>query len=83
MSDVVLPELGEGIEKAVVACIHYKQGDHVDAQDDLLEVVTDKATFNVAAGVSGRVSSVLVKERQEISIGERLASIDPDPEGEQ
>ena len=53
MSFVTLPELGEGIEKATVACWHYKVGDRVTRDDDVVEVVTDKAVFNVVAGASG------------------------------
>ncbi len=75
MSFVTLPELGEGIEKATVACWHYKVGDRVEKDDDVLEVVTDKAVFNVAAGDSGILRSILVRDGQEVKIGEALAEI--------
>jgi len=75
MSFVTLPELGEGIEKATVACWHYKVGDRVNDNDDVVEVVTDKAVFNVAAGVSGTLRGILVRDGQEVKIGETLAEI--------
>ena len=73
MRRVVLPELGVGIDKATVACWHCNIGDYVRKDDDLLEVVTDKATFNVAAPSEGIVKEILVPEGQEVKVGEVLA----------
>ena len=77
MHHVVLPELGEGIEKATVACWHIKEGERVQADDDIVELVTDKATFNVTAGNAGIVKNILVKEGRDAKIGEPLAIIVP------
>ncbi len=75
MSFVILPELGEGIEKATVACWHYKVGDRVKGDDDVVEVVTDKATFNVPAGAPGTLREILVRDGQEVRVGEVLGEI--------
>lgn len=75
MSFVTLPELGEGIEKATVACWHYKAGDRVQQDDDVVEVVTDKAVFNVPAGASGTLREILVRDGQEVKVGEVLGEI--------
>jgi len=76
MENIVLPELGEGIEKATVACVDCKIGDLVQSDEDLIEMVTDKATFNVSASQSGKVKEILVKEGQEIEIGKTLILIE-------
>ncbi len=76
MSLLKLPELGEGIEKATVACWHYKVGDRVTQDDDVVEVVTDKAVFNVVSGSSGILRGILVRDGQEVKIGEALAEIE-------
>ncbi len=76
MTKVILPELGEGIQKATVACWHKKIGDEVSADDDLLEVVTDKASFNISAEKTGRIKEILVKEGKEVRIGEVLATME-------
>ena len=39
MTNIILPELGEGISKATVACWHFKVGQQVKAGDEILEVV--------------------------------------------
>jgi pyruvate/2-oxoglutarate dehydrogenase complex dihydrolipoamide acyltransferase (E2) component len=76
MSAVILPELGEGITKATVACWHTKPGDCVSEGDDLVEVVTDKATFNVSAEKNGILKEILVPEGKEAAIGATLAVIE-------
>ena len=75
MAKVVLPELGEGIEKATVACWHRKIGEYVKAGDDIVEVVTDKATFSVSADSSGILREILIEEGKDALIGEPLAII--------
>lgn len=76
MNAVVVPELGEGIIKATVACWHGKAGERVNAGDDLVELVTDKAVFNVPAETSGIIRQILVPEGKEVAIGATLAMIE-------
>ncbi len=75
MYKVVLPELGEGIHKATLACWHCQLGDNVCAGDEVAEVVTDKATFNVATEKAGIVRKFLVDEGEELNVGEALIVI--------
>ena len=76
MSEVVLPELGEEIEKATVAFWHCQLGDQVKEGEDWVELVTDKASFNVCAPQSGKVKEIFVREGQEAKIGQALAVIE-------
>lgn len=76
MNFVILPELGEGIEKATVACWHHREGDRVQEGDDVVEVVTDKASFNVAACASGILRKILVKDGEQARIGAALGVIE-------
>lgn len=77
MHNVIFPELGEGIEKATVACWHTAVGRQVKKDDDLLELVTDKAIFNVPAEISGIIKEIRFGEGQEAKPGEVLAVIEP------
>ena len=72
MTSVFLPELGEGITEAVVACWHVKVGQAVHADDDLVEVVTDKATFHVPVSQNGVIQDLLVAEGQVARVGQPL-----------
>jgi len=76
MSEVRLPELGEEIEKAVVSFWYFKVGDRVSEDDDLVELTTDKATFNVPAEKNGMLKEIRAKEGSEVKIGEILAVIE-------
>ena len=75
MANVILPELGEGITQATVACWHVKVGQKVSQDDDIVELVTDKATFCVPASSSGIIAEILVAEGQSAQIGQKLAII--------
>jgi 2-oxoglutarate dehydrogenase E2 component (dihydrolipoamide succinyltransferase) len=76
MAKVVLPELGEGIDKATVSFWFVKEGEKVSEKDDLVELATDKATFNLPAPVPGTLSQILVHEGDTVNVGEVLGEIE-------
>ncbi|MDD5166176.1 MAG: biotin/lipoyl-binding protein [Candidatus Omnitrophica bacterium] len=76
MTKVILPELGEGIEKATVSYWYFKVGDKVNEKDDLVELTTDKATFNLPSPCPGTIMEILVPEGDSINIGQVIAVIE-------
>lgn len=78
MANVVLPELGEGIQKATVSYWYFQEGDKVNEKDDLVELTTDKATFNLPSPCSGVLTQILHREGDSVNIGEILAVITED-----
>ena len=76
MVEVVVPELGDDVEKAKISFWHCEEGDQVEKNADLVEITTDKATFNVSAPESGMVTQLNFKEDDEVEVGEVLALID-------
>ena len=76
MKDVSLPPLAEGVDKANVTYWHHKTGDKVKEGDNLVELVTDKASFNLPAPVSGILKEILVTEGNEVKVGQVLARIE-------
>jgi len=81
MADVILPELGEGIEKATVSYWYFQKGQKINQNEDLVEMTTDKATFNVPASCSGVLSEILFEEGQEVKVGQTIAIIDENKNG--
>lgn len=73
---IVVPELGEGITKAVVSFWYFKVGDRVKEDDDIVELTTDKATFNISTEKPGVLKKILASEGREVKIGEHLAVIE-------
>lgn len=76
MTKVVLPELSEGVDKATVSYWYFKEGQKVNEKDDLVELATDKATFNLPCPCSGILSQTLFKEGDTVRVGEVLAVIE-------
>jgi len=70
--------LGEGIEKATISFWYFQEGQRVNKDDDLVELVTDKATFNLPAPCSGILSQIIYKEGDTVNIGEVLALMEED-----
>ena len=75
MTKVVLPELGEGITKATVSYWFFKDGEKVKEKDDLVELTTDKATFNLPSPCSGVISEIMYSEGDSVNVGQILAVI--------
>src|SRR5256714_11265972 len=66
---IIMPQLGESIAEATVINLLVKVGDEVEADQDLLEVETNKATMNVASPCSGRVQNFLIEINESYPVG--------------
>jgi len=73
---VRLPELDEKSGEAAVSFWYYDKGEKVAKGEDLLEVVTDKATFNVPVPESGTLAEVGAAEGQGVQPGDLLGVIE-------
>lgn len=74
---VTLPSLGDDAgEEAQVSFVYVKPGDKVNENDDLVEMVTDKATFNVPIPKSGTIVQMLVAEGDSVKVGDPLCKMD-------
>ena len=76
MNKLILPELGEGITEAIVSFWHFKENDKVDEGDDIVELATDKATFNVPSSSSGIIKKILHPEGDTVKVGDILAELE-------
>ena len=72
---IIVPDLGDGIEKVEVVLWHAKPGDPVCQGDDLVELVTDKASFNVPSPAQGVLTAVHIPAGQEVPVGALLGEI--------
>ena len=76
MTKVTLPPLAEGVDKAGISFWYKQPGDTVKTGEDLVELVTDKATFNMPSPVSGTVKEILVNEGDAAKVGQAIATIE-------
>lgn len=73
-----LPDIGEGIAEAEIVEWHVSVGDMVDEDDQIADVMTDKATVEMEAPVSGKIVAIAGEAGDIISIGSMLVEIEVD-----
>ena len=67
-----LPDLGEGTVEAEIVAWRVKPGDEVSEDDALVEVMTEKASVEVPAPVSGKVVSTTGQPGDRVAVGSAL-----------
>ncbi len=76
IEEVRLPQISEGVDAAEVIGILVKVGDFVKAEQSIVELETDKASFELPSPVEGKVTEIAVKEGQTLEIGELVLKVD-------
>jgi 2-oxoisovalerate dehydrogenase E2 component (dihydrolipoyl transacylase) len=71
-----LPDIGEGIAEAEIVAWHVKVGDHVEEDDRLADMMTDKATVEMESPVAGTVVEVAGEVGDVVAIGSALVVIE-------
>lgn len=74
--EVKLPFLAEGVEECTVTFWHVTVGDKVEKEDDLVEMETSKAIFNVPSPAGGIIKEILVSEGDVVKVGDTLCVIE-------
>lgn len=70
-----MPDVGEGVVEAEIVAWHVKPGDMVEEDQDLVDVMTDKATVEIPAPVSGKVISIHGEPGDMIAVGTEILVI--------
>ena len=71
-----LPDIGEGIAEAEIVAWHVKVGDRVEEDQQLADMMTDKATVEMESPVAGTVLEVAGEVGDQIAIGSVLVVIE-------
>src|SRR5690349_13816276 len=71
-----LPDIGEGIAEAEIVAWHVKPGDMVSEDQQLADMMTDKATVEMESPVAGKVLEVAGEVGEMIPIGSVLVVIE-------
>jgi pyruvate dehydrogenase E2 component (dihydrolipoyllysine-residue acetyltransferase) len=75
---VSMPQLGESVTEGTVTRWLKREGEHVSADEPLLEVSTDKVDTEIPSPVSGVLRGITVAEDETVAVGAELAVIDED-----
>ena len=71
-----LPDLGEGLEEAIVSAWLVAEGDTVSLNQPFVEIETAKATVEVPAPFAGRVARIHVESGETLAVGAPLATFE-------
>lgn len=72
---VTMPALGESVSEGTVTRWLKSEGDHVNVDEPLLEVSTDKVDTEIPSPVAGTLTKIVVQIDQTVPVGAELAII--------
>lgn len=75
MADVVMPQMGESIVEGTLTKWLKKVGDHVERDEPLFEISTDKVDTEIPSPVAGTLSEILVQEGATVAVSSVVARI--------
>jgi pyruvate dehydrogenase E2 component (dihydrolipoamide acetyltransferase) len=67
-----LPDIGEGVTEGEIVSWLVKEGDTVTEDQEMVEVMTDKATVTIGAPKAGRIAEIRGKEGDTVPVGDVL-----------
>lgn len=73
---IIMPQLGESIAEATILNFLAKLGDTVEADQDVLEVETNKASMNVSSPARGKIAEWTVKRDESYAVGDVLGFLE-------
>ncbi len=75
MTDVVMPQMGESIVEGTLTKWLKKPGDHVERDEPLFEISTDKVDTEIPSPAAGTLAEILVEEGKTVGINTVVARL--------
>jgi pyruvate dehydrogenase E2 component (dihydrolipoamide acetyltransferase) len=76
IKEVKIPEISENVESGTVIQVLVEVGDMIDIDDVLVEFETEKALVEIPSTVKGKITELLAKKGDEMSVGDVIARVD-------
>ena len=73
---VKMPRLGESVAEGTVGSWLKKEGDWIEKDESLAEIITDKINAELPSPVAGRLAKILVQADQTVAVGVDIALIE-------
>jgi 2-oxoisovalerate dehydrogenase E2 component (dihydrolipoyl transacylase) len=80
LAEMKIPQLGESVTEGLLASWLKQVGDHVDVDEPLLEVTTDKVNVEIPSEYSGTIAEIFVPEGSTVQNGTVVCRITVDGE---
>ncbi|HET8909934.1 MAG TPA: dihydrolipoamide acetyltransferase family protein [Ktedonobacteraceae bacterium] len=79
-TSVKMPRLGESVAEGTVGAWLKNEGDWVERDESLAEIITDKINAELPSPVAGRLSKILVQVDETVAVGVDIALIEENAE---
>jgi pyruvate/2-oxoglutarate dehydrogenase complex dihydrolipoamide acyltransferase (E2) component len=73
---ILMPQLGESLAEGTILRWLKQPGEHIDRDEAIVEISTDKVNAEVPSSAGGIISRLLVAEGDVVGIGQPIAEID-------
>ncbi len=80
--NIIMPKLGESVEEATITKWFVEPGDLIEEDQPIVELATDKVDSEIPSAVEGKVIKLNYEEGAVVAVGEVIAVISLDGEGE-
>jgi pyruvate dehydrogenase E2 component (dihydrolipoamide acetyltransferase) len=80
IKEITLPKISENVDSGQVVDVLVQVGDSVDNEQSLVELETDKATFELPSPVSGKVQEIDIHKGDEVKTGQTIMKIETEQE---
>lgn len=71
-----LPDLGEGVAEGEIVKWLVHEGDSINEDQPMVEVMTDKATVQIPSPAKGKIGKIFAKEGQTAKVGDVLVALE-------
>ena len=76
IKEIVLPDLGEGIDSAIISEVLIGSGEQVKKDDVLLVLESDKASMEIPSDYDGKIVEIFIEEGGDVAVGDPLFKIE-------
>ena len=73
---MIMPKMGESIMEGTILKWLKKEGDHIDEDESILEIGTDKVDTEIPSIYKGKLKKILVHEGDIVQVGNPIAIIE-------
>src|SRR5437667_706051 len=73
---IQMPRLGETVAEGTIGAWLKQEGETVEKDEALAEVITDKITAELPSPLAGRLTKILVKADETVAVGTDIALVE-------
>ena len=78
IKELKLPEIAENVDTATVLSLLVSEGDTVEEEQNVAEMESDKATFDLPSEIAGKIKEIKVSEGDDVKVGDVVMTIETD-----